>query len=106
MTSIGALSVAEAAVSAQGAQKQTKASVKRKDRREERRRRHSEASLNQKRIQMSYLLKDPDTVLDYLVDWGAEYLASDELLTSDWSVDRFGRLTYPQHASDEGVAAQ
>ena len=35
---------------------------------------------------MSYLLKDPDAVLDYLVDWGAEYLGSDELLTSDWSV--------------------
>lgn len=36
---------------------------------------------------MSYLLKDPDAVLDYLVDWGAEYLASDELLTSEWTVD-------------------
>jgi hypothetical protein len=36
---------------------------------------------------MSYLLKDPAAVLDYLVDWGAEYLASDELLTSEWSVD-------------------
>ena len=35
---------------------------------------------------MSYLLKDPDAVLDYLVDWGAEYLGEDELLTSDWSV--------------------
>lgn len=35
---------------------------------------------------MSFLLKDPDAVLDYLVDWGAEYLGSDGLLTSEWSV--------------------
>ena len=26
---------------------------------------------------MSFLLKDPDAVLDYLVDWGAEYLGTD-----------------------------
>ena len=36
---------------------------------------------------MTYLLKDPDAVLDYAVDWGAEYLGSDQLATSDWSVD-------------------
>jgi hypothetical protein len=35
---------------------------------------------------MSFLLKDPDAVLDYLVDWGAEYLGADELSTSEWSV--------------------
>ena len=36
---------------------------------------------------MSYLLKDPEAVLDYLVDWGAEYLGEGELLaTSAWSV--------------------
>lgn len=35
---------------------------------------------------MSFLLKDPDAVLDYLVDWGAEYLGADALLTSEWSV--------------------
>ena len=35
---------------------------------------------------MSFLLKDPEAVLDYAVDWGAEYLSGDALLTSDWSV--------------------
>lgn len=36
---------------------------------------------------MSLLLKDPDAVLDYTIDWGAEYLAAGELLaTSSWSV--------------------
>lgn len=36
---------------------------------------------------MSLLLKDPDAVLDYLVDWGAEYLDSDDLVESNWSVE-------------------
>lgn len=35
---------------------------------------------------MTYLLKDPDAVLDYVVDWGAEYLAGDLLAESTWSV--------------------
>jgi hypothetical protein len=35
---------------------------------------------------MSFLLKDPEAVLDYAVDWGAEYLSGDALLTSSWSV--------------------
>lgn len=35
---------------------------------------------------MSYLLKDPDAVLDYLVDWGVDYLGSDVLSSSEWSV--------------------
>jgi len=36
---------------------------------------------------MSLLLKDPQAVLDYSIDWGAEYLGDGELLaTSDWSV--------------------
>ena len=35
---------------------------------------------------MSYLLKDPAAVLDYAVDWGAEYLSDDALLSSDWTV--------------------
>lgn len=36
---------------------------------------------------MSFLLKDPNAVLDYTVDWGAEYLAAGELLAaSEWSV--------------------
>lgn len=35
---------------------------------------------------MSYLLKDPGAVLDYIVDWGAEYLTGDLLAESAWSV--------------------
>jgi hypothetical protein len=36
---------------------------------------------------MSLLLKDPAAVLDYTIDWGAEYLAADEMLAaSEWSV--------------------
>ena len=37
---------------------------------------------------MTLLLKDPQAVLDYGIDWGAEYLAADDVLTeSSWSVD-------------------
>jgi len=36
---------------------------------------------------MNYLLKDPEAVLDYSVDWGAEYLAGDLLADSAWSVE-------------------
>ena len=35
---------------------------------------------------MSFLLKDPDAVLDYSIDWGAEYLLGDILAESEWSV--------------------
>lgn len=36
---------------------------------------------------MTYLLKDPDAILDYSIDWGAEYLTAGDLLAqSDWSV--------------------
>ncbi len=37
---------------------------------------------------MTFLLKDPDAVLDYAIDWGAQYLDQGDLLTdSSWSVD-------------------
>ncbi len=37
---------------------------------------------------MSFHLKDPAAVLDYSIDWGAQYLAEGELLaTSEWSVE-------------------
>ena len=36
---------------------------------------------------MNYLLKDPEAVLDYSVDWGAEYLGDDLLADSSWSVE-------------------
>lgn len=35
---------------------------------------------------MSLLLKDPEAVLDYQVDWGAEYLNGDALARSRWTV--------------------
>ena len=36
---------------------------------------------------MNLLLKDPEAVLDYMIDWGAEYLVAGELLAeSEWSV--------------------
>lgn len=35
---------------------------------------------------MSLLLKDPDAVLDYEIDWGADYLDGDYLVTSTWQV--------------------
>ena len=36
---------------------------------------------------MSFLMKDPAAVLDYSIDWGAEYLGEGELLAaSTWSV--------------------
>jgi len=36
---------------------------------------------------MTLLLKDPDAVVDYLIDWGAEYLGDDLLAESEWTVD-------------------
>ena len=37
---------------------------------------------------MTLLMKDPDAVLDYSVDWGAEYLPPDDLIAeSQWAVD-------------------
>ena len=36
---------------------------------------------------MTLLLKDPEAVLDYSVDWGAEYLSGDLVADSHWSVD-------------------
>ena len=51
---------------------------------------------------MSFLLKDPDAVLDYMVDWGAEYLGVDQLTNSEWSVipDEPGGITVIPGAFD------
>lgn len=35
---------------------------------------------------MTLLLKDPDAILDYAIDWGAEYLDNEMLAESDWAV--------------------
>ena len=37
---------------------------------------------------MTLLLKDPEAVLDYAIDWGAQYLDEGDLLAdSSWSVE-------------------
>ena len=36
---------------------------------------------------MSLLLKDPAAVLDYAVNWSAEYLDTDRIVDSDWTVE-------------------
>jgi len=56
---------------------------------------------------MTLLLKDPDAVLDYAVDWGLDYLAPDDLLaTSDWTVtpDEPGGVTIVGSTFDAKVA--
>ena len=35
---------------------------------------------------MTLLMKDPEAVLDYSIDWGAEYLGGDLIADSAWSV--------------------
>lgn len=35
---------------------------------------------------MTLLMKDPEAVLDYSIDWGTEYLGGDLLADSLWSV--------------------
>jgi hypothetical protein len=35
---------------------------------------------------MTLLLKDPEAVLNYAVDWGAEYLGADSLIASRWEI--------------------
>lgn len=35
---------------------------------------------------MSFHLKDPGAVLDYAADWGAEYLDSDAIASSEFSI--------------------
>lgn len=51
---------------------------------------------------MSFLLKDPDALLDYAVDWGADYLAGDALASSSWSVspDEPGGVSIATSACD------
>ena len=55
---------------------------------------------------MSFLLKDPDSVLDYLVDWGVDYLGTDVLADSDWTVapaEPLG-LEVVEHVFDQSFA--
>ncbi len=36
---------------------------------------------------MSFHLKDPGAILDYAVDWGAEYLDGDAIVASDFTIE-------------------
>ena len=56
---------------------------------------------------MTVLLKDPDSVLDYAVDWGSEYLDVDEIVTqSSWLVEPLedSGLTVLASAFDSKIA--
>jgi hypothetical protein len=55
---------------------------------------------------MTLLLKDPEAVLDYSVDWGAEYLGGDLIADSHWSVepDEPGGLTVVGNDFDASIA--
>lgn len=48
---------------------------------------------------MNLLLKDPDAILDYAVDWGAEYLGDDLLAESRWTIE-------PGEAGDAEVVSE
>ena len=55
---------------------------------------------------MSFHLKDPGAVLDYAVDWGAEYLDSDAIAASSFTVDPIepGGATIVGSANDFKIA--
>lgn len=55
---------------------------------------------------MTILLKDPDAILDYSVDWGAEYLGEDQLTESQWSVSPIEPegVTLAGSAFDQAIA--
>lgn len=59
---------------------------------------------------MTLLLKDPDAVLDYSIDWGAEYLDGELIASSEWHVepDEAGGVSITGHdfsASETRVKA-
>lgn len=55
---------------------------------------------------MNYLLKDPGALLDYAIDWAADYLDGDRLVDSQWSVTPTlpGGIAVAGHQFDSGVA--
>lgn len=56
---------------------------------------------------MSFHLKDPDAVLDYAVDWGAEYLDGDAIAASSFTVEpvEAGGVAITASANDERLAS-
>jgi len=55
---------------------------------------------------MTLLLKDPEALLDYAVDWGLEYLTGDTLAQSDWQVTpvEIGGIAVVASAFDDTIA--
>lgn len=55
---------------------------------------------------MTFLIKDPDSRLDYGVDWGTEYLGADVLVGSNWLIepDEPSGVTIAASAFDSTVA--
>lgn len=55
---------------------------------------------------MSLLLKDPGALLDYSIDWGAEYLSGDAIADSLWTVspDEPGGVAVEASAFDANLA--
>lgn len=55
---------------------------------------------------MSFLLKDPAAVLDYLIDWGVDYLGADVLADSEWTVSPVEPLglAIVEHLFDQSFA--
>lgn len=56
---------------------------------------------------MSLLLKDPEAVLDYSVDWGTSYLGEDAIADSRWSIAPAepGGVQIAASAFDAGLAS-
>jgi hypothetical protein len=52
---------------------------------------------------MTLLLKDPAALLDYAVDWGADYLNEDQVAASAWSVEPQEDDGLSVLASDHGL---
>lgn len=55
---------------------------------------------------MTLILKDPDAVVDYAVDWGADYLNGDSLASSAWQVTpgELNGVAVTAHTFDASVA--
>ena len=55
---------------------------------------------------MTLLLKEPQSTLDYSVDWGAHYLAGDLIASSEWKVgpDEPEGLAVAESGVEEGIA--
>ena len=51
---------------------------------------------------MTVFAKDPGALLDYTIDWAAQYLAGDALASSIWSVepDETGGIQVASHGFD------